>query len=403
MFETAELGQVVDDETWEGHVDQVREGLLEVQQALRAADFPVIVVFAGIEKAGVGDTLNRLNTWMDPRGIRTLGYAMRDVEGRDLPPFWRYWSVLPTRGRMGMYDGAWYHQPLCSAIDQQINEATFDRELAEINAFEKMLADDGALILKFWLHLGAKQQADRLEALASDPDQSWRVQPSDWIELERHGQVAAQAEHMIARTSTPEAPWHIVEGTDPRFRDLRVSMLLLAAMQRRLDRPEAPSPAHDHWAGAPVLPRSILSTVDLKRSLKKSESRDLLPRAQGRLARLQREAQATSRTLQGTAQGLDDQLAAAVSDLRLSADAALRGDRMRARRKHLADAGRAEPRLRAADGGAQTRAAGADDHDVECMVGDGIGAAVDRERPRAVRSPIASHVKSPSISRRRRV
>lgn len=288
MFETAELGQQIDDATWEAHAPAVRDGLLMAQQKLRTAPFSVIVLFAGIEKAGVGDVLNLLNSWMDPRGIRALGFNVAQEGDRDLPAFWRYASVLPAHGQSAHFEAAWYHTPLARHLDQD-DLPTFHRALDEIATFEKLLVDDGTLVLKFWLHLGASQQSQRLDALAADPDRAWRVVPQDWIEHDRHAQVVAAAEHMITRTHTAQAPWHVIEAADPRFRDLRVGMILREALERRLARPaEAPAPA----SPLAVLPLSILSTIDLKKRVKKEEFERRLPRAQGRVARLQRAAHA---------------------------------------------------------------------------------------------------------------
>ncbi|MGK0358369.1 MAG: polyphosphate:AMP phosphotransferase [Bradymonadia bacterium] len=290
MFETAELGQVIDEGTFDEHAPRVRDALLAAQQALREAEFPVIIVLAGAEKAGVGDTIRLFNTWMDPRGIRTPGFAMHDT--REQPALWRFWKVLPKRGQIGVFDGAWYQQPLFDHVDGLSEEAEFDQQLARINTFERMLTDDGALVIKFWLHLGERQQRKVLEALKADPSMDWRVEAGDWIECDRHDTVTGAAEKMIARTNAGDAPWHIVEGTDARYRRLRVAMLLRHAMERHLELAARPKVESEVAPAAPVSPRSILATVDLQQSLEKREYKQALSMAQGRLARLQREASA---------------------------------------------------------------------------------------------------------------
>lgn len=303
MFETAELGQIIDEETFDTHAPGVRDALLAAQQALRTADFPVIIVLAGTEKAGVGDTIRLFNAWMDPRGIRTPGFAMHDA--REQPPLWRFWKVLPQRGKIGVFDGAWYQQPLFDHVDGQSEDAEFEQRLARINTFERMLTDDGALIIKFWLHLGERQQRKALEALKADPRTSWRVEAGDWIEASRHDAVTAAAEQMIARTNTGDAPWHIVEGTDARYRRLRIAMLLRHAMERHLELAARPAPETEVAPPAPVLPRSILSTVDLEQALNKREYKQAIGAAQGRLARLQRAANAQGITTVCVFEGWD--------------------------------------------------------------------------------------------------
>ena len=290
MFETAELGQIIDEETFDTHAPGVRDALLAAQQALRDADFPVIIVLAGAEKAGVGDTIRLFNAWMDPRGIRTPGFAMQDA--RDQPPLWRFWKVLPPRGQIGVFDGAWYQQALFDHVDGLSDDAEFEQQLSRINMFERMLTDDGALIIKFWLHLGERQQRKALEALKADPRTNWRVEEGDWIEAGRHDVVTGAAEQMITRTNSGYAPWHIVEGTDARYRRLRIAMLLRHAMERHLELAARPKIESEVAPAAPVLPRSILSTVDLEQSLDKREYKQAINAAQARLALLHREANA---------------------------------------------------------------------------------------------------------------
>ena len=176
MFETAELGRKVGKKAFEKAVPELRVELLELQQRLRQADFPVIVQFAGVDGAGKSETVNLLNEWMDPRWIETHAYRQPSDEERERPEFWRYWRDLPPNGQVGSLLSA----PGTRALSRprprsdrglRISTARLDR----IVAFERALADDGALILKFWMHLGKSAQKKRLKSLEKDPLQSWRV------------------------------------------------------------------------------------------------------------------------------------------------------------------------------------------------------------------------------------
>ncbi|MDX2438606.1 MAG: polyphosphate kinase, partial [Acidobacteriota bacterium] len=151
MFETAELGRKVGKKAFESAVPELRVQLLELQQILRQADFPVIVLFSGVDGAGKGATVNLLNEWMDPRWIETFAYLKASDEEQERPEFWRYWRDLPARGRFGLFLSAWYSPPFLDRVHDRINDAEFDRRLDRIIAFERVLADDGALILKFWM------------------------------------------------------------------------------------------------------------------------------------------------------------------------------------------------------------------------------------------------------------
>lgn len=235
MFRTAELGRTISKEEFEAVAGPLRIELIELQQKLRLAGFPVIAIFAGVDGAGKSETINLLNEWMDPRWIVTRAYGAPSDEERERPPFWRYWRDLPPRGRIGLFLSPWYSQPLLERAYGQIDDARFDERLSRIATFEKELADDGALILKFWMHLGKKEQKKRLKALEKDPHESWRVTERDWAHWEMYEQFIEASERLIVQTSVAHAPWQIVEGVCPRYRSLTVLTTIRDALSRHLD------------------------------------------------------------------------------------------------------------------------------------------------------------------------
>jgi len=236
MFRTAELGQKVSKAEYREREPLLRQELLEVQQQLReAANCPVIILFAGVDGAGKGDTVNRLNEWMDPRWIVTRAYDEPSDEERERPEYWRFWRDLPSKGRIGMYLSSWYSRPLLERVYDKDTDRVFDERLDRILAFEKALADDGALILKFWMHLSQAAQKRRLKKLEKDPLTSWRVTQRDWDHWHIYDRFEATAERAIMRTSTGSAPWSIVEGEDPYYRSLTVGMIVRDEIRKRID------------------------------------------------------------------------------------------------------------------------------------------------------------------------
>ena len=158
MLKTAKPAKRISDASFKRLKDQLRLDLIEAQQRVRAAgQFPVIVVLAGVRGAGIIDTLNLVNTWMDPRWIATLATDSETEEEREQPPFWRYWRSLPPKGTMGLYLGGWYADPMSAFSAGRDNDAAFRARLARIKDFERTLSDDGALIVKIWLHLTPAQ------------------------------------------------------------------------------------------------------------------------------------------------------------------------------------------------------------------------------------------------------
>ena len=162
MFETAEVGANLSDEAFREIRDKVRLSLIGLQQRARTADFPTLVILSGVKGAGVIDTVNLLNTWMDPRWVETHAFDDPSGEEREGPPFWRYWRSLPAAGTVGHYIGGWYSDPIAAFAEEKITRAVFDDALLRIKSFEHALAQEGALILKFWLHLSKCEQKRQL-------------------------------------------------------------------------------------------------------------------------------------------------------------------------------------------------------------------------------------------------
>ena len=170
MFETAELGQKVSKPEFKKQELHLWKELLRIQREVREyGRLQIIIDFAGVHGAGKRSTINLLNKWMDARWIRTRAYAEPSQEERDRPAYWRFWRDLPPQGEIGLYLSGRYSRPLLDHVYENIADAEFDERLDRINAFEQTLADDGALIMKFWMHLGRKAQKKRLKSLESDP------------------------------------------------------------------------------------------------------------------------------------------------------------------------------------------------------------------------------------------
>jgi polyphosphate:AMP phosphotransferase len=236
VFESAEVGHSIDKKTYAKAVPELRETLLEAQWSLHEhGRFPVIVVIAGVEGAGKGETVNTLNAWMDPRHIRTVAFSAATPGEAQRPRMWRYWQALPKKGQIGILFGSWYTEPIVSRVQGLSKKANLELEISRINHFEQMLSDEGALILKFWFHITKREQRKRLTALDKDPKRSWRVTKTDWKQFELWDRYYEVSEYTLRNTSTGYAPWIVVEGTDERYRNLTVGTMLRDAIRKRID------------------------------------------------------------------------------------------------------------------------------------------------------------------------
>ena len=240
MFETAELGRSISKTDFKKSAARLRQELLELQDTLRKGQhFQTVVLFAGVDGAGKGETVSLLNAWMDPRWLITRAYDEASDDERERPEFWRYWRDLPPRGHIGMFLSAWYHRPVLDRVYERSRESTFLKRLDRIEQFERTLARDGALILKFWMHLSRDAQEDRLKKLESDPLTKARVTEQDWEHLAMYDKFIDTAEQVISRTNRGVAPWTVIEGADANYRSITVPTLLRDALERHLEETEA--------------------------------------------------------------------------------------------------------------------------------------------------------------------
>jgi polyphosphate:AMP phosphotransferase len=289
MFESAELGHRISDREYDRAEPKLREALLKAQYDLLAnKSFPVVIVIGGVDGAGKGETVNILNEWMDPRHIVTHAFGEMSDEQRERPRMWRYWRALPPKGRIGILFGAWHTEPIVNRVLGKTGDDQLGLAMEEIARFERMLSDEGALILKFWFHLSKKAQKQRLKALVADSKTRWRVTDTDWERFRIYDRFRKVSENALRETNTGYAPWTVVEGTDPNYRYLTVGRAILEALKKRLagNRPAVsrhaalPSPALDR--------RTVLSSLDYEQRLSRGEYRRKLEKYQGKLNLLTR-------------------------------------------------------------------------------------------------------------------
>ncbi len=308
MFESAELGHKIDKSTYDAEVPRLREALLDAQFDLaKKAKFPVIILIGGVDGAGRGETVNLLNEWMDPRFIETHGMGKPSDEEMERPMMWRFWRALPPKGKIGLFLGSWYTWPILNRAMGITKAAELDQSLERAKRLEKMLTDEGALLIKFWLHLSKEKQETRLKLLENNPKTRWRVTKRDWDHFKRYDKFLTIHESVIRHTSTAEAPWIVIEGADSRYRSLTVGKIILEAISKRL----ADSDKKKELAvrAAPLLPSidklSILKTLDLAQKLDKKKFEASLEKYQGKLALLTRDTRFKDITVIAVFEGND--------------------------------------------------------------------------------------------------
>ncbi|HEX8012977.1 MAG TPA: polyphosphate:AMP phosphotransferase [Casimicrobiaceae bacterium] len=307
MLESAEIGHRVSRQVYSREEPKLREALLNAQFDLsQSARGPVLLIISGVEAGGRGETANKLTEWMDPRHIRVVAFGERTPEEATRPAAWRYWRALPPRGKLSIFLNAWYDDSALARARGDISDEALHARLQAIREHEQMLTDEGALLLKFWVHLSKAAQKARLRALDRDPRTTWRVTRADWDAYRVYTQRHDLWEHLLRETSTGYAPWYVVEGADERYRYLTVGKILLDAMQGMLASKRTPA----QRAITPTAP-SVIDNVKLIRDLDLSQrvsAKDYargLEKQQGRLARLTRHKRFGKHSLVLVFEGVD--------------------------------------------------------------------------------------------------
>lgn len=212
MFEAAEVGHEVSKGDFDKVQHKLHAGLLTVQRRLREAKFQVIVIVSGVETAGKSQVVNRLNEWLDARSVQTTAFWDESDEERERPPFWRFWRSLPADGTVGILFGSWYTQPIVQRVYKDIGKHGYRVELDRIVELERMLSDDGTVLVKLWFHLSKKEQKKRLRKIARE--QKRQLTPYEQAYSKTYGRFLKVSKMAVQITDTKNAPWHIVDASD---------------------------------------------------------------------------------------------------------------------------------------------------------------------------------------------
>ena len=306
MFESAELGHRVDKKQWKEASARLRPELLDAQyRLLKEARSAVLILVNGVDGAGRGETVNLFNEWMDPRHIRTEAFGPMTDHDRAHPDMWRFWQVLPPKGHIGILFDSWYSDPIQAQVLGSEAHDRFVHRLERIRQFERMLVAEGVVLVKLWFHLSKKAAKARMKALESDPRTAWRVTQQEKDHWHHHDAFVKAADEALRKTSTAEAPWLVIDGSDDAYRSLTASQYLLDALSRTLDRPAAPADA-----AAPAVPPAravsgLLAAQDYARQLKRKRYDEELEALQGRLALLSRDPRMRAASLVLVFEGMD--------------------------------------------------------------------------------------------------
>jgi AMP-polyphosphate phosphotransferase len=220
---------------------------LGAQIGLKEPGPPLCVLFEGWDASGKGGTIKRLVAPLDPRHVRVVQFAAPTPDELRHQYLWRFWPILPGRGGMTVLDRSWYGRVLVERVEGYATRDEWLRAYDEINAFEKMLVDDGMILVKLWMQISDEEQLHRFQKREKNELKSWKLTDDDWRNRDRRAEYAQAVEDMLARTDQPEAPWHLIAAESKRYARVKVIETVIERIEEgmRLDGLEPPEPIGD--------------------------------------------------------------------------------------------------------------------------------------------------------------
>jgi len=242
MLEKVDLSKRLGKKSYKARMPYLRNRLYDLQKACWDANIPSVILFEGWDAAGKGSSINVLTQRLDPRGRRLYAIRAPRTYETHMPWLWRFWLKLPNYGQMAIFDRSWYGRVLVERVEGLIPEEKWREAYRDIVDFERTIADDGHVVIKFFLHISKKEQAHRLRQLEKDPLESWHVEPEDWEHNRNYDQWLIVIEEMLERTYTEWGPWTVVEATDRYWTRVKIFETITQQLEDALQKRGLPLP-----------------------------------------------------------------------------------------------------------------------------------------------------------------
>jgi polyphosphate:AMP phosphotransferase len=208
--------------------------LRELEHEIYLRRVPVVIAYEGWDAAGKGGNIRRLTQNLDPRGYEVVPVAAPNDVEKAHHYLWRFWAQMPKAGHIAIFDRTWYGRVLVERVEGFCTEAEWRRAYREINSMEQHLVNFGTVLLKFWLHIDPDEQLRRFREREGIAHKQWKITEEDWRNRERLEQYREAVEEMLHRTSTPYAPWTIVESNCKRYARVKVLETVCEVIRKRL-------------------------------------------------------------------------------------------------------------------------------------------------------------------------
>jgi len=225
-----------------------RDELRDLQERLFAetragvGDRSVLLVLQGMDTSGKDGTVKHVLSGLNPMGVKVYGFGRPSSEELDHDYLWRVHARSPARGEIGVFNRSHYEDVLTVLVNKVINAATARQRYRQINDFERMLTENGTIVVKCMLYISKAEQKRRLEGRLKDPLKNWKFQAGDLDARKQWGLYMRAYEAALGATSTPHAPWHVIPADRKWHRNLAVSEVLVQTLEAQRPRLSPPKP-----------------------------------------------------------------------------------------------------------------------------------------------------------------
>jgi polyphosphate:AMP phosphotransferase len=234
LLDKPDLSVSMEREDYEDSLKRCQARLHELEHEIYVKRIPVLIVYEGWDAAGKGGNIRRLVQGLDPRGYEVVPIAAPNDVEKAHHYLWRFWQKVPKAGHITIFDRSWYGRVMVERVEGFCTEAEWKRAYGEIREFERELADNGMVIVKFWLHIDKEEQLRRFKQRQTTPYKTWKITDEDWRNREKWGLYKTAVNEMIFRTSTKTAPWTIVEANCKLYARIKTMETVIKAVEKKL-------------------------------------------------------------------------------------------------------------------------------------------------------------------------
>jgi len=235
MLEKLDMSKKLSKSEYADQIKSAQSRLRKLELRMYRKEVPVLCVFEGWDAAGKGGAIKRLTEMLDPRGFSVSSYGAPQGEEKTHHYLWRFWRNLPRTGHLSIFDRSYYGRVLVERVEHFATHVEWQRAYQEINEFESHQAAFGMVLCKFWLHVTAEEQVRRFRSRELDPFRQYKLTEEDWRNRAKIPEYTAAVEDMLVRTSTPHAPWTVIEANDKYYARLRVVETVVESIENRLN------------------------------------------------------------------------------------------------------------------------------------------------------------------------